>query len=184
VINDYTWNSADGLACGALLAISIRLYSLSRAALLPICAYSATTAAGLIVLGLPFGILSRKNAFGMALQIVPWHFAFVALLAIFLFVGSGSRATLVQFSVLRFFGEISYGLYLIHVLVFDAFDHFSPLTFNLSHLMFRLLVAASVSVLLAYISRKQFEDRFLAMKNVLSSDHGHAHGLSQVSAKA
>jgi hypothetical protein len=65
-----------------------------------------------------------------------------------------------------------------------AYGYIPPPRSNLAHLLFRLVVAGSVSVLLAYIARKQFEDRFLAMKNVLSSDHGHAHGLSQVSAKA
>jgi len=187
VINDYTWNSADGLACGALLAISIRLYSLSRVALLSICAYCATAAAGLIVIGWPFGILSRHNAFGMALQIIPWQVFFVALLALFLFVGSGSRAALVQSPFLRFFGEISYGLYLIHILVFDAFDHFSPLTFNLAHLLFRLLIAGCVSVLLAYISRKQFENRFLRLKDritVRSSEARERRPLNSIGRRA
>jgi len=111
----------------------------------------------------------------MALQIVPWQVFFVALLGIFLLIGSSERRSIVQVSVLRFFGEISYGLYLIHLLIFEGFDWIAK-RYNipgigwgkLSDLIFRFGYVCCTAILLAYLSRKQFEDRFLRLKNRLS----------------
>jgi peptidoglycan/LPS O-acetylase OafA/YrhL len=174
-INDYTWNSADGLACGAVLAIILREYNLGRRRLLRVCCFCILLSAAIWIFGLPFGIISRQRPFGMALQVVPWHFLFVALLGICLVVGTGQRHSLVQVPILRFFGEISYGLYLIHVLVFEGFDWIAKqyrvpgIGFGkMSDLTVRFAYAGCVAVLLAYLSRRQFEDRFLKLKSRLS----------------
>ncbi len=73
--------------------------------------------------------------------------------------------------VLPFFGYISYGLYLINVFVFikvgELFAHLLP-----SHLQNVFAVRAGVmslciaiSVLVAYLSRRYFEEPFLALKH-------------------
>jgi peptidoglycan/LPS O-acetylase OafA/YrhL len=55
-INDYTWNSADGLACGAVLAIILRDFKLNRRRLIWLC-FFCTLASIAVWLGrLPFGI--------------------------------------------------------------------------------------------------------------------------------
>lgn len=73
--------------------------------------------------------------------------------------------------VLRFFGEISYGLYLIHMLIFDLEDHlvgrlFPSLAvsghFGIIVLLFTLALGFTVAV--AYVSRWHFEEPFLRMK--------------------
>lgn len=174
-INDYTWNSADGLACGAVLAIILREYNLDRRRLLQVCCLCILLSATIWIFGLPFGIISRQTPFGMALQVVPWHFLFVALIGICLVVGTGQRHSLVQIPILRFFGEISYGLYLIHVLVFEGFDWLAKQYRvpgigwgKMSDLAVRFAYAGCGAVLLAYLSRRQFENRFLKLKSRLS----------------
>jgi peptidoglycan/LPS O-acetylase OafA/YrhL len=60
-INDYTWNSADGLACGAVLAIVLREYNLDSRRLLQVCCLCISLSAAIWVFGLPLGILSRQT---------------------------------------------------------------------------------------------------------------------------
>jgi peptidoglycan/LPS O-acetylase OafA/YrhL len=73
---------------------------------------------------------------------------------------------------LRFFGDISYGLYLLHLLLFIAYDraiqkiapHFADYQHRFGSLCLRFLVAATASVLLAWFSRGYFEEPFLKLK--------------------
>lgn len=168
---DYTWNSADGLACGALLAIWLRTFQPSRRQVRRLVYWLACGATGLYLAGLPWGIWTRQRALGAALQVVPWHLYFVALLAAFLLLGTSRWKSLPQAKALRFFGEISYGLYLYHLLFFRGFDfvamryaRFLPKTGPGSALIIRFLVASTIAVAVSYVSRKQFEDRFLRLK--------------------
>jgi len=123
------------------------------------------------VIGIPHGILTRQTAFGASLQVVPWHFAFTAVLGCALLLGSSRYKWMVDSRFLGFFGTISYGLYLIHVLIFALYDRIASSTVNtvtLPMLFLRLVVAGGISVLIAFISRRFFEERFLQLKGRLS----------------
>ena len=171
--NDYTWNSLDGMACGAVVALLLRMWSGDRRKLLRLtCGFLA--AAALLA---PFAIGSRQTALGAAMQVVPWHFFFAALLGVFLLIGTTARKSLVQNPLLRFFGYISYGLYLIHVLAFNAFDYFVQWR-GLSGLALRFACAAGAATLVAWLSRRYFEDRFLKM-NPLRSAPAPSRGLPE-----
>jgi len=94
---DYTWNSADGLACGAFLAVWLREFAPDRKRF-------GKEIAALLAIGLalmPFGTLSRHTAAGAALQVVPWHFLFVAVIGAALLAGSrwggAARSRLLEF---------------------------------------------------------------------------------------
>ena len=73
-----------------------------------------------------------------------------------------------------FFGYISYGLYLYHELVFFTFaailgkmgllNHWSPAVFLLG-----FFVEAAIAVMIAYLSKRYFEDYFLGLKSKLLS---------------
>ncbi len=77
-----------------------------------------------------------------------------------------------------FFGDISYGLYLVHQLVFRLYDRYVAGTalggFNehFGLLIVRCLLTSSVATGIAYVSRRYFEDRFLAQKNRLAPYKG------------
>jgi peptidoglycan/LPS O-acetylase OafA/YrhL len=154
--NDYTWNSADGLACGAAVAILLRMWNQDRRYLRGLVIACLAVA---LVLS-PFAITSRQTAIGAAMQVVPWHAFFTAILGGFLLIGTTRWKSLVQFGILRFFGRISYGLYLVHLLAFDAFDRFVR-WHGASGLIARFLVSAISAVLVAWFSREYFEERFL-----------------------
>lgn len=131
--------------------------------------------------------LDQRAPVGAALQPTPWNFAFVSLLLVFLLVGASDRKNLVVRPVLRF-GEISYGLYLFHVLCFDVYDalirRFCPTLVgavrgdeyvhtiaaqpSFSRLCLRFVVAATAGILVSYASRRWFETPFLRLKDRLA----------------
>jgi peptidoglycan/LPS O-acetylase OafA/YrhL len=184
--NFFTWNSLDGLAIGALVAILLRAFDLDRRQLWKLATASVAIGAAVFALGLPFGISTRDGALGAALQATPWNFAFAGLLIGFLLVGTSEHKGLVNRPVLQFFGEISYGLYLWHLLAFDAYDavvsrflpqlaapaRYESMGFNTNAsfglLCLRFVVAAAFSILVAWISRRYYEDPFLRLKDRLS----------------
>jgi peptidoglycan/LPS O-acetylase OafA/YrhL len=175
VINDYTWNSLDGLACGAMLSVVLREYKLKRKTLLKVSLFLLGIAILMVAGGIPLGIMSRQRPFGMALQVVPFHFAFSALLCISLLLGSSAWKAAVTWKSLQILGRISYGLYLVHLLIFDFYTHLIAAFWkdgaNTSHflpLITRLVVCAAASIGIAYLSREYFEEPFLGLKNRLS----------------
>jgi len=165
-IFDYTWNSADGLACGALLAVCLREFAPRRSAF-------GKAVAGLFVIALalmPLGVHSKHTASGAALQVVPWNILFVALIGAGLLASSG-RAKPMRWPFLEFFGEISYGLYLYHLLVFRGFewllntDAIRRLKIDLLlGLSIRFVLCGSIAVGIAWFSRRCIEEPFLRLK--------------------
>jgi peptidoglycan/LPS O-acetylase OafA/YrhL len=170
-ITTYTWFVADGLAIGSGLAVLVRSPA-SRTRLKAICALLFGLAVSAAVLGSPFGILTRDNLLGAALQFTVINLACAGLLLLVLLAGTSSWRGYVNNSLLSFLGYISYGLYLIHLLVFRLYDRLSQLfwpqlqphngQFGLAVL--RFLCAALFSVGLAYFSRKYFEAKFLGLQ--------------------
>jgi peptidoglycan/LPS O-acetylase OafA/YrhL len=175
VCNEYTWNSLDGLACGALLAVYLRMFNHSRRQLVRLMWSIAGLGLCLWVVGIPWGIWTRQRPLGAALQVVPWHFIFVALIGGALILGTGPQKKLVHARSLRLFGEISYGLYLYHVLIFDGLDFFAKRrslswigTGSTGALLLRFMVASIVAIAISVASRRLFENRFLALKSILT----------------
>ena len=118
----YTWLVADGLAWGALLALAARGRCSSRKSMLQFglgCVFASVL---LVVALLPFGMASAGTyAVGVIRGSLINSF-FAGVLAITLLIGTGRWQNLLHSQMLRFLGEISYGLYLIHMLVFDLVD--------------------------------------------------------------
>jgi peptidoglycan/LPS O-acetylase OafA/YrhL len=158
--NEYTWNSADGLACGAVLALLVRMRRNDRKFLLGVVGVSLALAAAFA----RFAVLPRATHLGAALQITPWHFLFTGMIASCLLIGSSRWKWLVQISFLQFFGRISYGLYLIHFLLYQEYDHYwSPVGFW--DIVRRFIYAMSAATALAWLSRTYFEQRLLDLKS-------------------
>jgi peptidoglycan/LPS O-acetylase OafA/YrhL len=161
----YTWFNLDGLALGALLAIwvrqpSFRRQQLSRVAL-PLLAAGLVANAG--VLNRPLSeaafLMTARNA------------GCVGLLSCMLLLGTSRWRFLVDVPALKFFGFISYGLYLVHALAFHAADvlfsrAFAGLVssgFPTASMLLRLLAGSGIAVMFAYLSRRSLEERFLRM---------------------
>lgn len=173
----YTWNTADGLACGALLSIAVREFRSSRRRLLQLSMIFLALAGLVTIVGLPFGIMTRTTPTGAALQWTPWNFVFAGLIGLFLLAGSSRWKAYVAPPFLTFFGRISYGLYLLHVLFFHAYDYFLPRMASQpllgmepwAALWIRFVIAGVAGIVTAYFSRRYFEEPFLHLKDRFST---------------
>jgi peptidoglycan/LPS O-acetylase OafA/YrhL len=168
----YTWFVADGLATGSLLAILLRT-SASRKMVAVLC---GTLLAGGFILagaGRPFGILTRERVLGAALQGTIIDAVFAGFLLLVLLLGTSARRRYVNNSVLRFLGYISYGLYLVHLLVFRMYDKLcrnfwpslQPTPGHFGLIVLRFFLAGGAAIGIAYLSRIYFEERFLRLKD-------------------
>jgi len=170
----YTWFVADGLAAGSLLAITLRT-AITRTHATRLCALLLSFGFLLGILGQPFGILSRKRFLGAALQHTTINIFFAGLLLLFLLVGTGSKRRYVNNSVLSFFGYISYGLYLDHILAFRIYDRICvrywpgliPSSVHFELVLLKFVVAGGLAIGVAYLSRRYFEEKFLQLKDRL-----------------
>jgi peptidoglycan/LPS O-acetylase OafA/YrhL len=75
---------------------------------------------------------------------------------------------------LRLLGEVSYGLYLYHLLIFALFDHLvrntgiAPTIDPILMLLTRFLIVCAIAIPASLLSRRLFEDRFLNLKRKLA----------------
>jgi peptidoglycan/LPS O-acetylase OafA/YrhL len=171
-LDSYTWFVADGLAIGSLMAILLRT-PVSRNQLVALCALLLGVTPLVAIAGGPFGILNRQRLLGATLLYTVANLFFAGFLLLFLLLGTGPRKRSVNSSLLRFLGYISYGLYLIHMLAFRVYDraahrYWPQLLPSVGHfdlVVLRFAVAGGAAIVLAYLSRKYFEDRFLRLKD-------------------
>jgi peptidoglycan/LPS O-acetylase OafA/YrhL len=172
----YTWFVADGLASGSLLAILLRT-SIARKRIAVLCGALLAVGCVLAGAGRPFGILTRERMLGAALQQTIINLVFAGFLLLVLLLGTSALRRYVNNSVLRFLGYISYGLYLVHLLVFRMYDRLcqmlwpslQPISGHFDLIVLRFFVGGGAAIGLAYLSRKYFEEKFLRLKDRFSA---------------
>jgi peptidoglycan/LPS O-acetylase OafA/YrhL len=168
----YTWLVADGLATGAVLAALARGSRGTRIGMQRAAIISLGASVIMFTASYPFGIFRASRLLGLSLRETALNLFFGGCIALALLVGTSSWKGVVNRPVLQFFGEISYGVYLIHMLVFDLEEHFLTGSFPslsaagghfaLMVLHFAIVVAFTVAI--AYFSRWYFEEPFLQLK--------------------
>ena len=168
----FSWQVCDGIASGALLALLIREPWMNRRVLVWISCSSLALACLGLGAGAPFGVLTRNEPAGAIFMLSLINFTFVGLVGIAIWCASGPHATVVEWKILNFYGNISYGLYLYHLLAFMLFDWawsaFWPrgtTSLGVAPVLFlRFGVALALATGAAYFSRWYFEEIFLKMK--------------------
>ncbi len=156
------WYSAHGLALGALLAIFLRSkFGRFRNTLM---AGIGLATSGVILLIASHRNWARPQTSGI-LEGSAWDFLFAALLLFALLLGSSKFEAWTRPRILLFFGEISYGLYLIHVLVFMTYRRVFQPASDLRSIVMEFLVCCLVSIGLATLSRFTVEAWFLGLKD-------------------
>jgi peptidoglycan/LPS O-acetylase OafA/YrhL len=155
-----TWLRLDGFAWGGLLAILVRdvrdVPSRNRLAALGVGAIVA--AAGAAAVCAWTGYLSRRSGIGTTMQLACADLLFAGVLAVALCRPSGVAAG-PRPSVLRYFGRISYCLYLVHLFAFWSFDRIAAvrLPMSLGPLAVRAVIVLAVSTAIADLSWRYFE---------------------------
>ena len=165
----YTWLVADGLALGSLLAVLLR-GSLGTRKGLKLISLAALLASALLIL--PDFPLRHPLA-GGALHITALNLLCTGMMGGALLLGTSEWSFLAEHRTLRFFGEISYGLYLLHMLVFNIFDNLQHEFFphapsfkgHFGVMFVRFLICGSFAIGGAFLSRRYFEEPFLRLKD-------------------
>ncbi len=169
----YTWLVADGLALGSLLAVLLRGPLGTRKGLKLISLAALLASALLILPDFPL----RGPLAGGSFHITALNLLCAAVVGGALLLGSSTWSFLVEHRVLRFFGEISYGLYLLHMLVFNILDniqheffpHIPSFTDHFGITVARFVIGGSLAIGSAFLSRRYFEEPFLRMKDRVPS---------------
>jgi peptidoglycan/LPS O-acetylase OafA/YrhL len=130
---------------------------------------------------LAFSLVWRGSTFcGAVFRLTAVNLFCTGFLGATLLLGSSRFKWIVQRPLLQWFGEISYGLYLFHMLAFDFVDHwivrFFPEIYPQIPSRF-----SSLAVGFSFLSRKYFEERFLKLKERWTRPSSH---LPPVSATA
>lgn len=171
-IQFYTWCVVDGLALGALLALVVRQHNENLPAIRLFARNLFLSAVAVTAILFPFGVIGQTTFAGSVFRVTIICALFTAALAWALTYCSEGRK-LPAARLLTFFGYISYGLYLIHWPVFVLADRFiqavapelDPRHGTYAAIAFRVLFAGGAAVLIAYLSRRYYEDPFLRLKS-------------------
>jgi peptidoglycan/LPS O-acetylase OafA/YrhL len=169
----YTWFVADGLATGAMLALFVRIQGFTRRNLAQLSGGAIAVAIVLLAGGAPWGVLTRQRILGAMFMLSASHFLFLGLIGLSLLAGTSQWSWIVNRPIMQFFGKISYGLYLIHWLVFTWYDDvvkkFWPGAYppggQLGLITLRFVCVGGAATALAYLSRRFFEEPFLHLKD-------------------
>ena len=161
----YTWCNLDGLALGALLAISVRAPNFRREHL-------ARVAFPLLLIGFAGCVLSTRSLAAIAILLSSaCNIAALGLISCALLIGTTERKAFVDRPVLRFFGWLSYGLYLVHVFAFYVIDIAFGRGWSLLRqsnnpvvaMLLRFALGSALAIALAFLSRRSLETKFLAI---------------------
>lgn len=148
----------DGIAMGSLLALGLHTLPLSR------CIWRWLGFGGFVLGVSAAGTIAGGTAFLDSALAVGFGGAVLATLA-----STGARnpvSAVLRRGPLAFYGQISYGLYMIHIIVFIYFGWFDlrmdpyGITGNLAIVAFRLAASTACATLLWY----GFESRILRLK--------------------
>jgi peptidoglycan/LPS O-acetylase OafA/YrhL len=169
---DATWLITDNLFLGAFLALFLRSRFSTPRNVTILAATLGIMAAIVGAICLHGHMLSRTTAAGRAFQTEPFLLFFGLLLLLSLRFG-GHPLVVRLTAPLRFYGYISYGLYLSHWIVFDLIayqiiGHRPPVPLlTVPHLILRFAISLSVATAIAWLSRRYFEEPFLRLKDRL-----------------
>jgi peptidoglycan/LPS O-acetylase OafA/YrhL len=168
----YTWFRLDGLAAGALLAIFVRSNGYSERRLLGLGSICIAAAGILAGIGFPFGIYTRKTLIGDALLYTFCSLMFAGIISVVLSGGFRRLSSLMRSRFLRWCGDLSYCLYIVHWLIFCGWDtiigKYPPRVVagwgRFGALCFRALGVCVICFVLAELSNLFFEGPLLRLK--------------------
>jgi peptidoglycan/LPS O-acetylase OafA/YrhL len=126
----------------------------------------------------PLGVTGMcDRLLGAAFQYSVINLGCSGFLLLFMLLGTSSWKRVVNWNWVKFFGYISYGLYLIHLLIFSIYNEICakvdpallPTSGHFGVVVLRSIVAGGFAVAVSYVSRKFFEEKFLKLKHRLES---------------
>jgi peptidoglycan/LPS O-acetylase OafA/YrhL len=160
-----TFLIGDNLAMGAVVAIlcRLRLLTLRRLVRLGVWVTCVSACALLAILMTGHSLVAVGDVLGASLGYSMLEF-FTGGVLILMLCAYRVRPVQPWLRFLIFFGEISYGLYLVHMLCLKLYDHLfgSASLVDGRALLIRFAVANGFAILLATLSKRYFETRSCA----------------------
>jgi peptidoglycan/LPS O-acetylase OafA/YrhL len=168
----YSWFRFDGLASGAIIACFVRSTAYSQRRARQAAILLTITGILIEIAGSPWNIRQHQTQFGATFEYPPINMICAALVLWGACASGLAETTILRFWPLRICGDLSYCLYLTHMMVMDAYDttlHFLGYSSSLS---FRGLVIRATAVLagsfaIAVGSRRYLEQPALRLKRFL-----------------
>lgn len=166
----YTWFRLDGLASGALIACFLRSPQYSMENAKSLVRLLLIAGVFLEIAGTPFGIRQPLTLAGAIGEYPAFNILFSAVVLWCASMAGSAQTQLLRVFPLRVFGDLSYCLYLIHIMVMDAYDsglrawHLSPAAAGFTGIAIRAAVVFVVCMGIASLSRKILEQPFLRLK--------------------
>jgi peptidoglycan/LPS O-acetylase OafA/YrhL len=169
----YSWFRLDGIASGALIACFVRSTAYSQQRARQAAILLALTGILIEIAGSPWNIRQHQTQFGAAFEYPPINMICAAVVMWGACASGLMETFILRLWPLRICGDLSYCLYLTHMMVMDAYDaSLRLLGYPLSLTSFRGLVVRAVAVLagsfmIAAISRRCLEHPALRLKRFL-----------------
>ena len=165
----YTFTRIDGLCIGCILALLMQIN--------PGFLKKYTTHIVLLMAGINFAFYFLNNQSSQTLPYLAFvgYTTFAVLFGILVYEAVMAESKIIQFifnnNILKFFGKISYGLYVYHWPVYILlFPFFQKILFENGYLAYNYsetgsaIIVTALSVLLSLLSYHYFEKRFLQLK--------------------
>jgi peptidoglycan/LPS O-acetylase OafA/YrhL len=160
-----TFLIGDNLAIGAVIAIICRWPQLMLKALLRIGVAMACISGTALLLLTNAGVDLRSHVLGASVgySMLEWLCGGMLILMLYAY---RSRPLQPALRFLVFFADISYGLYLIHMLCGILYDRRfgNGYLLHADALLIRFLVVNSIAIVLATLSRRYFEDPIMRLR--------------------
>jgi peptidoglycan/LPS O-acetylase OafA/YrhL len=164
-----TFLIGDNLAVGAAIAILCRSQRLSLKALawigIALTLFPGLTLLGMSISGGNLTVTIKQSILGASLGYSMLEL-FTGGMLILMLYAYRERPIQKGLAFLLFFGEISYGLYLIHLLCVMLYDHLFGDNYktHVGALICRFALANGAAVLLATLSRRYFENPVMNLR--------------------
>jgi peptidoglycan/LPS O-acetylase OafA/YrhL len=165
--NLYTFSRIDGICIGSLLAVlrTVNFKAINR--------YFTIIVLALAALNFVFYFFNKRNQFSYPYLAIAGYTTFAIIFGLLVNEGIERQNTVISkilsFRLFRFFGIISYSLYVFHwplyLILSPALKSWAEKNIELTNASIAAsIIATTLSVLLAWLSFYFFEKRFLILK--------------------
>ena len=168
----YTWFRLDGIASGALIACFVRSTAYSPQRARRVAILLALVGLLIEIAGSPWQIRQHDTQFGAIFEYPPINMIGAALVLWAASMSGLTETRILRLRPLRICGDLSYCLYLVHMMVMDAYDAglkhsgYPSAVTSFRGVLVRAVVVTAGSFLVAAISQKYLERPALRAKRL------------------